>query len=84
MLRLNPDLTLRELRRWVRDTFMFERDLPTLELLAVIDRALVHPSGQYVVRCDRVMNPLWVRKLEKIGGLRYHGPVDAGRDGSES
>lgn len=66
--RINPDLTIRELRRWIWQTFSFCKELPDKELLAVVERALVDPAGQYVVFVGN-MEPPWLRRFkERAGG----------------
>lgn len=67
-VRVNPDLTIRELRRWIWQNFTFCKELPAKELLAVVERALVDPAGQYVVFVGSV-EPLWLRWFkETLGG----------------
>jgi hypothetical protein len=68
-LYLNPELTLRELRRWISKTFGFRRDLKSMELLAVIERALTHPAGRYMVASksyDFDENIPWIAKAKEL------------------
>jgi hypothetical protein len=64
-VRINPDLTIRELRRWIWQSFTFCKELPAKELLAVVERALVDPAGQYVVFVGNT-EPPWLRRFEEI------------------
>jgi len=66
-VRINPDLTIRELRRWIWQNFTFCKDLPAKELLAVVERVLVDPAGQYVLFVGSG-EPLWLLKFKEISG----------------
>jgi len=64
-VRVNPDSTIRELRRWIWQTFTFCKGLPDKELLAVVERALVDPAGQYMVFVGSV-EPSWLRRFKEM------------------
>jgi hypothetical protein len=66
-VRVNPDLTIRELRRWIWQTFHSREDLPAKELMAVVERALCDPAGQYVVFAGSV-DPLWLTFFKELTG----------------
>jgi hypothetical protein len=66
-VRINPDLTIRKLRRWIWQTFTFCKELSDKELLAVVERALVDPAGQYVVFVGG-MEPPWLCRFKEIFG----------------
>ena len=66
-MRVNPDATIREFRHWVRRSFYFCRDLPAKEMVAVVERALVDPAGQYVVFVGS-FEPLWLKWFKEITG----------------
>lgn len=66
-VRVNPDVTLRELRRGIRSMLVLRSDLPAKELMAVIDRALTDYAGQYVVYAGSV-DPLWLNVFKELTG----------------
>jgi hypothetical protein len=66
-VRINPDTTMREYRHWVWHSFHFCKGLPAKELLAVVERALVDPAGQYVVFAGS-LEPLWLKCFKEMTG----------------